>query len=85
MGNVRRYEDLHRRIRGYKSVDIQADATKFLKAHMFTERLRKYQLTLTMQEYTDIRKQALDGDIQGAEAKLKDIIGNKAIRGRAVL
>ena len=80
-GRRSRHYEQHLKVMAYNGVEIQRDAAKFLKAHMFTERLRKYQLELTMQEYSDIRKQALDGDIEGAEKKLREILGNKSFRG----
>ena len=75
-----RQEKLHK----YSSYDIQIDATKFLKAHMFTESLRKRADELTMQEYTSLRKQALDGDLVGARERLEDILRNKTWRGGVV-
>ena len=72
----------HARLREYNNPnEIQRDAAKFLKAHMFTEKLRKYKLQLTMQEYGDLRQMALNGDLKGAEKKLEDILGYKSFRG----
>lgn len=80
----RELEIRHRMINEYSSYDIQVDAAKFLKAHLFTEKLRKHADNLTMQEYTSLRKQALDGDLVGARARLEDILNNKVWRGGVV-
>ena len=58
---------------------VRADANKHLKAHGFIERLRKYADKLTMNEYKELRTQALDGDIEGASLKLNDILMNKSL------
>lgn len=74
------YSHRHAMLHDYRKEDIRQDASRFLRVHMFTERLRKYIKVLTMQEYRDLRQQALDGDINGAAMKLENILSNKACR-----
>lgn len=61
---------------------VQADAHKYLRAHLFIEQLRKYSRKLTMQEYKDLRQMALDNDIDGAMKKLQTILYDKATFNR---
>lgn len=72
------YNQRHAMLQNYKESDVRNDAAKFLRAHMFTERLRKHAGYLTMQEYGSLRQQALDGDVEGASKRLVDIMRNKA-------
>lgn len=58
--------------------DVRHSAHRFLEAHVFIERLRKYNKALTMQEYRDIRQMALDGNIDMAQEKLDIILREKS-------
>lgn len=66
------------RKRVYSEAEIRHDAHKYLRAHMFIERLRKYSKELTMQEYKDLREIALNGDLDLAHKKLEIILREKA-------
>ena len=61
---------------------IRSDANRFLKAHSFIERLRRYSDKITMLEYKNMRNMALNGDLEGAENKLQEILNYRQMRGK---
>ena len=56
--------------------EIERDSHQFLFAQNFLTNLRKYYLhkQLAWEDYSRLRKQALDGDIDGAWKSLSDSI-----------
>ena len=53
---------------------IEQDAQKYANAHGVLTELRRYQRKLTGEEYLEIRRQALRGDVYGARDKLRLIV-----------
>ena len=50
------------------------DAARYARANDFLILLRKHQRNITADEYYDLRKQALDGDPEGAKLRLKELL-----------
>lgn len=75
--NRRMFDPVKARKQPDTEQDVRHDAHRFLKAHVFMEKLRRYANDITMQEYRDLRTMALDGDLPGAEKKLDVILRTK--------
>ena len=54
--------------------EARHDAHRFLKAHVFIEKLHKHSNVLTMCEMSELRQMALDGKLGDAWLKLDAIL-----------
>ena len=58
----------------YNEKAVPNDALRYLRAHRFIEDMKKHIRILRADEYKLMRRQALAGDVAGAEERLKKII-----------
>jgi len=58
----------------YNEKAVPNDALRYLRAHRFIEDMKKHIRILNSEEYKQMRRQALAGDVAGAEARLKKIV-----------
>lgn len=58
----------------YDETSVPQDAMRYLKAREFLEKLRKHQNELDAQVYRTLKRQAISGDVQGAEKGLERIL-----------
>lgn len=59
---------------------INRDALSYLNAQNFLARLNGLTRVLTMDEYKALKKQALDGDLAGAEVHLDEVLAGHGMR-----
>ena len=50
----------------------RAQTESYIRAQPIIALLRRYSMQLTMEEFREIRRQALDGDLDGAYEKLNE-------------
>lgn len=54
---------------------LMDDIKRFSAAHPFLTQLKHYQRRITPQQFSELRKKALDGMVAEAEEELYDIVG----------
>jgi len=57
--------------------DARRQASKYLDAKEFIDKLHGYAAKLTSQQYRTLKGQALAGDIEGAEKGLKKLVADE--------
>ena len=58
----------------YNEDTVPEDAMKYLRARRFIEDMKKHIRILHSDEYKVMRRQALSGDVAGAEERLRKIV-----------
>ena len=59
---------------------INRDAIMYLNAQNFLQRLNSMIRVITMDEYKALKKQALNGDLDGAEKHLNEVLAEHGMR-----
>ncbi len=59
---------------------INRDALSYLNAQNFLQRLNGVTRVITMDEYKALKKQALNGDLDGAEEHLDEVLARHGMR-----
>lgn len=57
-------------------VEILRQATAYLNARRFLNELREYEGVILPDDYKQLKQQALDGDVQGAQIRLAKLSWN---------
>lgn len=63
------------RLAHYDETTVPQDATRYVRANPFLMELRKHTKYLNDAQYKSLRRQALKGDIAGADRNLRSILG----------
>ena len=63
----------------YNETAVPRDAVRYTKANSFLMELKKHIRDMDSQQYKAIREQALEGDVVGADERMRRVLGITSI------